>query len=287
LQFALKVLITSAALYFVFKKVSPAEIFTAVKQANVFYFLLGVLFFNLSKTVSAIRLNQFYNCLQLGMSEILNLRLYYVGMFYNLFLPGSVGGDAYKVYLLRNRKEGTTKQLVYATLLDRLSGLVWLFIMGCLFFYFSSFDSAAYPRVQPLTLLAIALALPFFYLLIKFLFKKFTSVFISTSVLSFFVQAGQVFAAMAILKSIQVDAFNPDYLSLFMLSSVVAVFPFTVGGVGARELVFVYGHKYLNINETAAIAFTLLFFASSAITALIGFFVSFGIEKNLSNSTQA
>jgi len=54
---------------------------------------------------------------------------YYIGMFYNLFLPGSVGGDAYKVFLLHEQGVGRTKPLILATLLDRLSGLAMLALL--------------------------------------------------------------------------------------------------------------------------------------------------------------
>ncbi len=65
-----------------------------------------------------------------------------------------------------------------------------------------------------------------------------------------------------------------------MASSVVAVLPFTIGGVGARELVFLYGYQYLEIDKPTAIAFTILFFASTAITALLGIFYSYKIDQN-------
>ena len=47
----------------------------------------------------------------------------------------------------------------------------------------------------------------------------------------------------------------------FLLSSIVAVLPLTIGGVGARELVFVYAHQYAGIEEAAAVAFSLIFFS--------------------------
>ncbi len=54
-----------------------------------------------------------------------NLRLYYTGMFYNLFLPGGVGGDVYKVMVLKKR-ELSILSATKATLLDRVTGLLVL-----------------------------------------------------------------------------------------------------------------------------------------------------------------
>ena len=56
----------------------------------------------------------------------LTLCLCYVGMFYNLFLPGGIGGDAYKVYQLRKYHQGRTFAIVQAMIFDRLNGF-----LGC------------------------------------------------------------------------------------------------------------------------------------------------------------
>jgi uncharacterized membrane protein YbhN (UPF0104 family) len=57
---------------------------------------------------------------------------------------------------------------------------------------------------------------------------------------------------------------------VFLLSSIVAVLPLTIGGVGARELVFVYAHEYAGIDEATAVAFSLIFFIITAAVSLVG-----------------
>lgn len=56
--------------------------------------------------------------------------LYYVGMFFNLFLPTSVGGDAVRAVYLAN---GTGRRLgaFLSVLLDRISGLLVLLAVAC------------------------------------------------------------------------------------------------------------------------------------------------------------
>ncbi len=39
-------------------------------------------------------------------------------MFYNLFLPGGIGGDAYKGYVLKKKYEVKTKSVVSILVLD-------------------------------------------------------------------------------------------------------------------------------------------------------------------------
>jgi len=59
---------------------------------------------------------------------------------------------------------------------------------------------------------------------------------------------------------------------LFLLSSAIAVLPFTIGGIGARELVFIFGADYLFIDKNTAVAFSILFFVITAISSFTGIF---------------
>ena len=68
------------------------------------------------------------------------------------------------------------------------------------------------------------------------------------------------------------------YQLVFLLSSIVAVLPLTIGGVGARELVFIYAHTYAGIQETAAVAFSLIFFLISALVSLSGSWIKVDLE---------
>jgi hypothetical protein len=269
-----KVAITVAALYYVFKKIDVEEFYQNLLQVNIGWFLLAFLLYNVSKSISALRTSKLYSAFDVFLDKWVNLKLYYIGMFYNLFLPGAIGGDGYKVYLLKqSNKEVKTRLLVSATLLDRLSGMSVLFFLACLFFLFSSFESP-FPYVDWIAIALAVLVFPVFYLFVWYLFPVFTKVFGTITLQSFGVQLAQVVGAICLLMGLGIYASFTDYLTLFLISSVVAVLPFTVGGVGARELVFLYGYQYLNIDESKAIAFTILFFIINALTALIGLFFS-------------
>ena len=50
------------------------------------------------------------------------LYLNFVGLFFNLFLPSSLGGDAVKAYYL-SKNSGTTMKIVSSIVIDRLLGL--------------------------------------------------------------------------------------------------------------------------------------------------------------------
>jgi uncharacterized membrane protein YbhN (UPF0104 family) len=279
IKFFLKLFFSLACLFFVFKKIDFTEAFLAISSTNIFYIILAIFFYNISQILSAYRINNFYKSSGFYLKPKSNIKLYYIGMFYNMFLPGAIGGDGFKLFMLkRNNPSIKTNILISATLLDRLSGLAVLSFILFIFLFFSSFrpDWLYY---NTLILMTIMLVFPSYYLFIKLFFQFFLNKFSITTFLSFTVQGFQLICALIILLSLGISGHVIDYLSLFLLSSVAAVLPFTVGGVGARELVFLYGSSYLNINQPLAVSFALLFFIVTAVTAFAGFFFSHRINK--------
>jgi len=272
LKLLLKILLTVAALWFVLHKIDMKKLAEALSGADTFWLFGAFVFFNLSKIASAYRLNLYFRAIGLKLSETYNLVLYYVGMFYNLFLPGGIGGDGYKVYLLNRHFKKGVKPLLQAVLLDRLSGLAGLVIYACLLFAVSG-----YAEINSLfTPLAIALAaavIPISYLATKLLFRQFVAVFGTTMLWGLGVQLLQLVSAWMILNSLGIENMVVEYLTLFLVSSVVAVLPLTIGGVGVRELTFLYGLEFIGVEPSLGVTFSFLFFIITALSSLLGLFL--------------
>jgi uncharacterized membrane protein YbhN (UPF0104 family) len=60
------------------------------------------------------------------------------------------------------------------------------------------------------------------------------------------------------------------YMLVFLVSSLVAALPFTLGGIGARELVFLYGSRYMHLVQNASVTISLLFYLITALVSLAG-----------------
>ncbi len=275
----LKLGLTALALYLVYQKIDLQLVKEAFSRVHFGWLFLALLGYNASKVTSAFRLNHFFKSIELYISEKFNLRLYYKGMFYNLFLPGGIGGDGYKVFVLKKQHGKSVKSLISAALLDRLSGLAALcFLALCLFLFSQSFEKIA--PYQWLVYLAIIGVYPTFYIGLRLFFKQFIGVFAITNLLSFLVQGIQILAAFFILLSLQVGDSFGEYLTLFLISSVVAAIPFTIGGIGAREIVFVYGNSLFGIETNTAVTFSVLFFLINALSAFIGAFLNIDTEQD-------
>ncbi|MFC2123735.1 YbhN family protein [Bacteroidota bacterium] len=271
LKLLLKLSLTALAVYIVIRRIDLDETKRIFLQANLFWLIVALVFFNVSKILSAYRLNAYFKSIGLCLNNFYNLKLYYLGMFYNLFLPGGIGGDGYKVYLLNRQYKTSLKDLISGTLLDRISGLVALlflaFLLGCFL------DLSLLIKWAKWVLIGgVVISYPAYYISYRLLFQKFLVVFHQTNFMSIGVQGLQLICAWFILLAIGVDELYLEYQVVFLLSSVVAVLPFTIGGVGARELVFVFSAAYLSIDTSTAVAFSILFFLITAVSSFTGVF---------------
>lgn len=272
LKLLLKLALTAFALWFVFSKIDIQQLQTSLKQASWGWLAAAFLLFNASKIASALRLELYFRAIGLRLDRLYNLMLYYVGMFYNLFLPGGIGGDGYKIYLLNRRYKKPLKPLFQAILLDRLSGLAALGVLALLLLGFSAYAALLGQWSRWAAWIAALAVWPIAWWVTKRFFGEFLAVFTPTMVWGLGVQLLQLLCAWAILAALGVDERIVDYLSLFLFSSVAAVLPITVGGVGIRELTFLYGLPLIHRTPEEGITFSLLFFAVTALSSLTGLF---------------
>jgi uncharacterized membrane protein YbhN (UPF0104 family) len=272
LKTVVKIAVSALALYLVYRKIDVDEMLLVLKSANLLWLILAFLLFNTSQAVSAKRLQIFFGAIGIYFSYKYNLLLYYLGMFYNLFLPGGIGGDGYKVFLLNKVYKKSVKSLISTLLQDRINGLFGLlFLMALLLL---SGVPTGYAFYGNLIIAGILGGIVVYYFLIRLLFKNYQKIIIPSFLLSFIIQALQLMAALCLFLSLGLTDNYLIYLQLFLISSIVSVIPITIGGIGARELVFVYGSSMFAIDENLAVAFSLLFFLTTAISALMGAFIN-------------
>lgn len=263
----IKIAVTAACLWYVSNKINWGETFTLLAKSNKLWVVAAAVLFTLSKLVSAVRLNIYFKNIDVRLSENTNTKLYWLGMFYNLFLPGGIGGDAYKVILLNRELKHPLKPLSAAVLLDRLSGVAGLGILGGIYFYFVGNN--------PYNFIVAAAILPgifIFYFIVKKVFPSFVKSFTSTLMLGLAVQLLQVLCVYCIMASIGINDNKSIFIFIFLLSSVVAILPFTIGGLGAREVVFLWGSNYFfnGAHQEESVYISILFYLITVIVSLVG-----------------
>lgn len=268
---ALRVVLSALALYLVFRQVDVQQLSGIIRTAQPAWLFAGLLLYAISKLVSSFRLTQYFHANGIPLTERSNLRLYWIGMFYNLFLPGGIGGDAYKVYILHRDHGATASKAFQSVLFDRISGLFMLAVLACLT------AGLAFPQAPWASLLLPAAFLAMTALvLVHYLFAKtFIKIILSTTLYSLAVQLVQLVCAWTLLRAVGVTDNVTAYLAVFLVSSAAAVLPISIGGIGIRELVFVTAAQYAPVSQASAVAFSLLFFVVTAVCSLPGAFVRF------------
>lgn len=280
----LKVLISAVLIYFIFTKINVSEIKDILFKSNPLYLILAAIFFVLSKFMGAIRLNLYFHRLNIMLTNASNFKLYLLGMFYNLFLPGGIGGDAYKGYILKKTFDVKTKRMVSVLVLDRLGGLLLLFIYACALLAFHNAEILIGYRWM--LLLAIPVSVIIFWLLTKKFFSYVLPIFWKTTALSALVQLAQLICIWFILLALNIETNQISYLIIFLISSIVAVVPLTLGGIGSREVTFFYGAKLLGLDQNISVGVSVLFFLITAIVSFIGVWYHFKkIKLELANIT--
>jgi len=282
LKTLLKFAVTAAALYFVIRKIEVADILALYRQSNLVYILLALVAFALSKLVSAYRLNLYFPAIDIKLKEKTNLQLYLLGMFYNLFLPGGIGGDGYKIYLLQKHYNTGTKKIIGAVLVDRVSGMVALMVLAligasCLRIEYANVFTVYNLQftINNLVFLLIPLAFLAYYLFIKWIYPYFLKINLITFGYGFIVQLLQVLCAWFLLMALGETENHLSYLVIFLVSSAVAVLPISIGGVGVRELTFLYGSQLLNVDINIAVGISFLFYLITAAVSLGGIWFVF------------
>src|ERR1700761_7528298 len=116
-------------------------------------------------------------------------------MCYNVLLPGGIGGDGYKIYLLHKRYKLPTKKVFWAILFDRLSGFwaIGLITVALIILI---------PQIDihlgiPLGIFIIGSLI--YYFIVHHFFKDYSRYFFSAHLKAIGVQSMQVLAIVCLL----------------------------------------------------------------------------------------
>lgn len=267
----LKILISILIIFIIVKNVDITKMLALVLHSNYIFIAIACFLFILSKIISAVRFKIFLQIESIQLNTLENLKLYWLGMYYNLLLPGGISGDAYKIKVLFQNFNKDLKVLVKLTLLDRFSGL-WALGQIALGFLLllNPFDSYYWFIVL---LLLASFALPWY---LNLYFRWINSRYYGKlNLISLGVQLLQTGSAICLIVSMGQQSYWISYSFLFLISSVAAMMPFTFGGAGARELTFLYGSQFLQTELEKAVAIGFLFYLISTFVSFFGILYSF------------
>jgi uncharacterized membrane protein YbhN (UPF0104 family) len=247
--------------------------------------LAGVGLYALAQTISSRRWQIITRALGFtqGMGEL--TRFYFIGTYFSLLLPTSVGGDVVRAWYLDNRS-GRRLTAFLSVFLDRLSGLIVLLAMGCLAVLFSPIrlESWIIWSVWGMTACAAIglVTLPLVagwmrlgearvqQIKIALGLLRQPRLLAGTTFLALIVQALNVVIVWLVGQALHVDIPSAFYWILTPMVSLLTMLPITVAGTGIRELSTAWLLAPLGVGHDLAVSLALLWFAVFAAVSLMG-----------------
>ena len=269
----LKIGVSILLFYFVVTKIKFSDIIKVISESSYGLLFLSGLFLLLSQWVSSIRLNKLFHSIEYFLSSKSNHVLYFIGMFYNFFIPGGIGGDAYKVVKLHKKFDWSAKKLSAAIFVDRFSGLTAIGMLMVVLMI---------PFVQSLKIISsnfvlYSLGTVLFFLIpvlsllfVQKLFPSFKDVYLKTIPHSLVIQSLQLVSIYCLVLNFGVVSDLTSYLLVFLISVILSIVSFA--GIGVREFVFYQAADLLHYDKDISVAIGLLFTFLTALISLVGVF---------------
>jgi uncharacterized membrane protein YbhN (UPF0104 family) len=281
---------------------SVAAAFARVRPG---YFLLAVLLYVALQVVSSLRWRIFAAAQGFDGSPLRYVAYYFIGMFFNLALPTSVGGDVVRVWYLAGQDgsaptAGRRLPALVSVLADRVNGVVVLVLLACV-------SAALCPvalrdwivwtvaGIGTATVAGLA-AVPG----LRFVFVTYRRlaglpklshlrqlvdggwsychqprVLISATLLSVVVQVGNAGIGYLIGEALDLPVPVQYYGLIVPLVALLSLVPISLNGMGLREAGYVVLFGVLGIEAGDAVTFSLLMFAASASVSVggVGFYL--------------
>ena len=273
--------VTVFFIYYTLSKIGLYKILEVVKSADLLFILSASIVYFLSQIISSQRLWFILKENNLMISTMENVKLYMIGIFYNFFIPGGVGGDAYKGVLMNKKFEWSLKKIYKLLILDRLIGFG---VILCLILVFSGFILNLEFILEFSFVLIPLYALLFFMgkVLVKKIFDN-KIVYTKAFFISHLIQILQFGSIILILISLGVKENYFTFLYIFLISSVLSIFSF--GGIGIREYIFFTLATNTPVGQDIATSVGLIFTFSALISSVPGLFFLIKIKSKKKLST--
>jgi uncharacterized protein (TIRG00374 family) len=293
--------VSAALLIFLFKKISVESVLDLVRTLDRSTLGVAVVVFFASNLAGSLQWHLLLRSSGVRIKFWRAFRFYFVGLFFNNFLPANIGGDAVKVYDV-SRVGGSVYQVIGVTVLDRLIGIFSLCLLAAAASLYLMQGTAIDSLGLYLGIFLGVMLLPIaFYFIepLSRLLRKLVSVLKPMSLdkrgasildfmgefkdkrllisrlvlLSLFVQSLRVLThiLVGLALGIQVDFLVGSLFFVFVpLLSLAMIPPITINGLGIREGLGIILFSQAGIGRTDAFTLEFLTYLVSVAVSLLG-----------------
>jgi glycosyltransferase 2 family protein len=300
-----KLLLTGIFFWIAINKIDIKAIIVLLKTINIYFLFFAIALIGIQLSLSSLRWFLVNKLLKLEVSFKNILTFTFIGQFFNQILPSSIGGDAVKILALS--KSGLSLSRSTSSIFcDRFVGLLVLILI--IFFALMLVPENWNLNVTDIkTFIYFFIAFIFMFIFIlKFCIKyiknisiqnkllklffgiandlfSFFSSFKQTAIiilLSLIIQLITIYVFYIIFHSISSDVSFENCFILIPVVMLVSMLPISFAGWGLREVALVVAFEYAGIENSYAMATSILFGLMQIIWAFPGlFFIT--ARKNL------
>lgn len=273
---------------FLFKHIDFQQTVFYIRTVDPAYFIYAILLFLLVISLGIVRWSVLLKTLKKDLSFWRIFVSHCGGLFFNVFLPSTIGGDIAKtVDLSIHTKDGSS---IFATVfLDRLCGFLALVLISLIGFTYAYFNGLIQDlRLLVFILILAAMALCAFLLIFSkgaynlaskiIIFKPLKNYFtkfhdccysfrfqklamLKTIALSLMIQGFFSVVVYFIGMSLGINLSVVYYLILIPIMNTISFLPISLGGLGLRDNVAVVLFSAYGVASDKVAAMTLLIFA--------------------------
>jgi len=300
-RFALQLLFSAAVLFWLSHSLGAADIAAAFGKISWPALAVGLGLYLVAQVLSAWRWWSFASILGFKASFAATLSQYFLGMFYNIFLPTGYGGDVVRVLALSPLRKRPSKSLaLLSVFLDRLMGLLALLFLGALCSLMLGVKAGIWGWVMGL---ALGLGIGGFVAGLMFVsrFKKLSRKirlvallmrsrapeFFRQGLLSFVVQALNILIYAHIFWQLGASLSFAAVGFGYGLVTIATLLPVSVGGLGVRESGWAGFLATLGASGELGVAAGLVYFLIQTLCSLLGLYPFLRARAKTSQESQS
>lgn len=296
----LKFIISFALIAFLVKRIGISSITEEISSVSLIWISVALCIFLVSHCIGSYQWWLLLRTEEITINFFSALKFYFVGLFFNNFLPSSLGGDLFRMFDI-NKFSSKDTSAVFSVIIDRFMG----------FFVLSCFAILAFPIIitenifdqQHITYFFIFIGIwifvlfllfnkkvarPFAWIYEKFapeeihlktkeVYKKIHSfgrshlLFFKLVLLSIFIQSLRILMHYFVSRSLGVDVSFKYFFFIIPFIAIISSLPISIGGIGIRESVgMILFHAITGIQNDIAVSIEFLAYLIAIISSMPG-----------------
>ncbi len=294
----IKTVISIGLLGLVFTRVDFRQAWTQFQNLSFGFIIFALLYYTALQCLSCLRWQVVLSSTKNSVPNIILLSSYFAGMFLNIFLPGALGGDVYRVYRVAKVTKDSEVALV-SVFLERFTGLAALsalaifglapafrvvgrwdiiliffacvgaLVAGVLLIASPKLLMLAEPILHKLRLVSLASRLAKIQILLREFAQNRQALALSIG-LSFLLQLGIVYYHYLIAQQLEIPVSFSELLVFIPIIVVVTLLPISLGGLGIKEGLWVYLFNRIGLTSEQALLLSLVITLLSWLLSLPG-----------------